>query len=109
MDPQVLRNGGADVPWTAKRPEGRALGIALTERSGSLGAGVVETRSTAKNGKITVHKVWVAVDGGISSTLRQPEANVESAILYGLSSILHERNHVEGRRRRADQLPLHTT
>ena len=28
--------------WTAKRPDGRALGVSVTERSGSLGAGVVE-------------------------------------------------------------------
>ena len=28
--------------WKAKRPDGRAIGISITERSGSLGAGVVE-------------------------------------------------------------------
>src|SRR4051812_19197460 len=77
--------------WTVKRPEGRALGISITERSGSLGAGVVEISLDRTSGKIRVHKVWVAVDGGI---IVQPEAakhNVESAIIYGLSSILHER------------------
>jgi isoquinoline 1-oxidoreductase beta subunit len=75
----------------AKRPEGRALGISITERSNSLGAGAVEVSLDKATGKIRVHKVWAAVDGG---TVVQPEsarANVESAILYGLSSILHER------------------
>jgi len=77
--------------WNAKRPDGRALGISITERSGSLGAGVVEISLDRASGKIRVHKVWVAVDGGV---IVQPESarhNVESAIIYGLSSILHER------------------
>jgi isoquinoline 1-oxidoreductase beta subunit len=77
--------------WTAKRPDGRAVGIALTERSGSLGAGVVEISLNRETGKIKVHKVWVAVDGGQIVTPGPAKANVESAILYGLSSILHER------------------
>ena len=41
--------------------------------------------------KIRVHKVWVAVDGG---TIVQPDmarANIESGIVYGLSSVLKER------------------
>jgi isoquinoline 1-oxidoreductase beta subunit len=77
--------------WNAKRPEGRALGISLTERSGSFGAGVVEISLDRTSGKIRVHKVWLAVDGGL---VVQPEAarhNAESAIVYGLSSVLHER------------------
>ncbi len=77
--------------YKAKRPEGRAVGISITERSGSLGAGAVEVSLDRGTGKIRVHKVWVAVDGGL---IVQPEAarhNVESAIIYGLSSVLHER------------------
>jgi isoquinoline 1-oxidoreductase beta subunit len=77
--------------WTAKRPSGRALGLSITERSGSLGAGVVEISLDRSSGKIRVHKVWVAVDGG---TVVQPAAarrNVESGIIYGLSSVLKER------------------
>jgi isoquinoline 1-oxidoreductase beta subunit len=77
--------------WTAKRPEGRALGVSITERSGSLGAGVVEISLDRTSGKIRVHKVWTAIDGGI---IVQPEAaknNVESGVVYGLSGVLHER------------------
>lgn len=77
--------------WTAKRPEGRALGISISERSGSLGAGVVEVSLDRKTGKIRVHKVWIAVDGGIVVQPAAAAANVESGILYGLSSMLHER------------------
>jgi isoquinoline 1-oxidoreductase subunit beta len=77
--------------WKALRPEGRALGISISERSGSLGAGVVEISLNRQTGKIKVHKVWVAVDGGTIVTPGPAAANVESAIIYGLSSILHER------------------
>ena len=77
--------------WTAKRPDGRALGISVTERSGSLGAGVVEISLDRQSGKIRVHKVWAAIDGGVIVTPGPAKANVESAILYGLSSMLHER------------------
>jgi isoquinoline 1-oxidoreductase beta subunit len=77
--------------WKAPRPAGRALGISITERSGSLGAGVVEISLNRETGKIKVHKVWVAADGGTIVNPSPAKANVESAILYGLSSILHER------------------
>jgi isoquinoline 1-oxidoreductase beta subunit len=77
--------------YKAQRPAGRALGISITERSGSLGAGAVEASLDAKSGKIRVHKVWVAVDGGIIVQPEQAAHNVESAIIYGLSSVLHER------------------
>src|SRR5215467_3199333 len=75
----------------AKRPDGRALGISITERSGSLGAGAVEISLDRSSGKIRVHKVWVAIDGGLIVQPASAKANVESAIIYGLSSVLHER------------------
>lgn len=77
--------------WTAKRPDGRAVGLSISERSGSLGAGVVEISLDPASNKIRVHKVWIAVDAGI---VVQPEAarrNVESGVIYGLSSVLKER------------------
>ena len=77
--------------YRAKRPEGRALGISITERSGSLGAGAVEISLERASGAIRVHKVWVAVDGGLIVQPEQAKHNVESAIIYGLSSVLHER------------------
>jgi len=77
--------------YKAKRPAGRAVGISITERSGSLGAGAVEVSLNKRTGKIKVHKVWVAVDGGLIVQPQQAKHNVESAIIYGLSSVLHER------------------
>ena len=77
--------------WKAKRPEGRAVGISISERSGSLGAGVVEISLDRESGKIRVHKAWLAVDGGQIVQPDAARANVESGIAYGLSSVLSER------------------
>ena len=77
--------------WKAPRPQGRALGVSISERSGSLGAGVAEVSLDRASGKIKVHKTWLAVDGGLIVQPEMARANVESGILYGLSSVLHER------------------
>ena len=82
--------------WKAPRPEGRALGLALTERSGSLGAGVAEVSVDRGTGKIRVHKTWMAVDGGLIVQPEMAKHNIESGIVYGLSSILHERITLKG-------------
>ena len=77
--------------WKTPRPDGRALGISISERSGSLGAGVAEISLDRATGKIRVHKAWLAVDGGLVVQPAAAKANVESGIVYGLSSVLHER------------------
>jgi isoquinoline 1-oxidoreductase subunit beta len=77
--------------WKAPRPQGRALGVSISERSGSLGAGVAEISLDRASGRIRVHKVWLAVDGGLIVQPEMARANIESGILYGLSSVLHER------------------
>jgi isoquinoline 1-oxidoreductase subunit beta len=65
--------------------------VSISERSGSLGAGVAEVSLDRASGKIKVHKTWLAVDGGLIVQPEMARANVESGILYGLSSVLHER------------------
>ena len=46
--------------WKTPRPAGRAVGISISERSGSLGAGVAEISLDRASGRIKVHKVWLA-------------------------------------------------
>jgi isoquinoline 1-oxidoreductase beta subunit len=81
--------------WKAPRPSGpeggRALGASISERSGSLGAGVVEISLDRAAGKIKVHKAWLAVDGGLVVQPDMARANIESGIVWGLSGVLHER------------------
>ena len=81
--------------WTAKRPEGRAMGLSVSERSGSLAAGVAEISLDRASGKIRVHKAWIAVDGGIIVQPEAAKANIESGIIHGISSVLHERATVK--------------
>jgi isoquinoline 1-oxidoreductase beta subunit len=81
--------------WTAKRPEGRALGLSVSERSGSVGAGVAEISLDRASGKIRVHKAWLAVDGGTVVQPAAARANLESGIIHGISSVLHERATVK--------------
>ena len=77
--------------WKAPRPQGRALGVSISERSGSLGAGVAEISLERETGKIKVHKAWLAVDGGLVVQPEMARANIESGIVWGLSGVLHER------------------
>lgn len=77
--------------WKAARPQHRALGLSVSERSGSIGAGVVEISLDRASGRIRVHKVWIAVDGGIIVQPEMARHNIESGVIYGLSSVLKER------------------
>ena len=38
-----------------------------------------------------MHKVWLAMDGGVVVQPAAAKANLESGIIYGLSNVLHER------------------
>jgi isoquinoline 1-oxidoreductase beta subunit len=80
----------------AARPEGRAVGVSVSECSGSLGAGVVEISLDRASGIIRVHRVWAAIDGGIVVQPEMARANVESGVVYGISSVLKERATVKG-------------
>jgi isoquinoline 1-oxidoreductase beta subunit len=82
--------------WKTPRPAGRALGLSVSERSGSVGAGVVEISLDRNTGKIRVHKVWVAVHGGTVVNPEMARHNIESGVIYGMSSILKERATIKG-------------
>jgi isoquinoline 1-oxidoreductase beta subunit len=92
----VLEKVAQMCDWKAPRPDGRALGLALSEKSGSLGAGVAEVSLERASGKVRVHRVWLAVDGGLIVQPEMARHNIESGIVYGLSSILHERVTLKG-------------
>ena len=92
----VLEKVAAMSDWQAPRPQGRALGLSLSDRSGSQGAGVAEVSIDRASGKIRVHKTWLAVDGGLVVQPEMARANIESGILHGLSAVLHERVTIKG-------------
>ena len=75
--------------WGQKPTNGRAFGMAFAERSHSLAAAVCEI-SVDSDGQIHVHRFWCTVDGGIIVQPENASAQIEGAIVLGLSSTLLE-------------------
>ncbi|MBK9491692.1 MAG: xanthine dehydrogenase family protein molybdopterin-binding subunit [Haliscomenobacter sp.] len=87
---KVLETVAEMAGWGKKLPAGRAMGIAFAERSGSPGAGICEISLDRATGKIKVHHIWAAVDGGVIVQPDNAKAQTEGSLLMGLSSIFHE-------------------
>ncbi|MFZ0068676.1 MAG: molybdopterin cofactor-binding domain-containing protein [Pseudolabrys sp.] len=74
-----------------KRPRpGHGMGIAFSDYHDTLSAGVAEISLDQKTGKIKVHNYWVAVDPGLVIQPDHVHAQLESAVIYGLSAALIE-------------------
>jgi isoquinoline 1-oxidoreductase beta subunit len=85
----VIRAAAEMADWKRKRDD-RALGLAFSEYHGSLSAGVAEVSVNRKSGKIKVHNYWIAVDPGRVIQPDNVHAQLESAVVYGLSAALVE-------------------
>ena len=68
-------------------PEGRFRGIAVHESFGSYVAEVAEV-AVASDGNVRVHRVVCAVDCGMVVNPNTVEAQMEGAIVYGLTAAL---------------------
>jgi len=86
----VIREVAQMAQWDRPRPAGRALGIAFSDYHDSFSAGVAEVSLDRKTGKIRVHEYWVVGDAGIIVQPENAHAQLESAVVYGLSSALSE-------------------
>jgi isoquinoline 1-oxidoreductase beta subunit len=73
--------------WGKKMPAGRALGLAVHESFNSVVGHVVEV--SLNGSEVKVHKVVSAVHCGTVVNPKGAQAQVESAIAYGLSACLH--------------------
>ena len=69
---------------------GHGMGIAFSDYHDTLSAGVAEISLDQKSGKIKVHNYWVAVDPGLVIQPDHVHAQLESAVIYGLSAALIE-------------------
>jgi isoquinoline 1-oxidoreductase beta subunit len=76
--------------WGRKRGEGRALGIAFSDYHDTLSAGAAEVSLDRESGRIKVHNFWIAVDPGLAVQPDNVHAQIESAVVYGLSAALIE-------------------
>jgi isoquinoline 1-oxidoreductase beta subunit len=72
-----------------KRP-GHGMGIAFSDYHDTFSAGVAEVSLDAKTGKIKVHNYWIAVDPGMVIQPDSVVAQLESAVIFGLSAALIE-------------------
>ncbi len=82
----VLELAATRAGWGTSLPAGHARGIAVHESFGSYVAEVAEVSVTG--GVPTVHRVVCAVDCGPVVNPDTVEAQMESAIVYGLSAAL---------------------
>jgi isoquinoline 1-oxidoreductase subunit beta len=76
--------------WGRKR-EGRGLGFAYIDYSGSQVAGVVEISLDRATGAIKVHEFWCTIDCGVAVQPDNIVAQTESSTVYGLGLTLSER------------------
>ncbi len=75
--------------WGKPLPAGRARGIALHESFNTVVAQVAEV--SVANKQIRVHRVTAAVDCGLAVNPLSIEAQMQSAIAFGLSAAFHGR------------------
>lgn len=85
----VIKTVAEMAEWGRKR-DGRGLGIAYSDYHGTHSAGVAEVSVDRSTGKIKVHNYWIAVDSGLVIQPDSVHAQLESAVVYGLSAALLE-------------------
>ncbi|SIN64715.1 isoquinoline 1-oxidoreductase, beta subunit [Parasphingorhabdus marina DSM 22363] len=73
--------------WKGERPEGTGLGIAIAPSFGSIVAQVAEVEIASGTPKVT--KVWCCADIGYAMNPDSAAAQMESAIIYGLTAVLY--------------------
>jgi isoquinoline 1-oxidoreductase beta subunit len=86
---KVVERVAQMADWGRKR-EGRGLGFAYIDYSGSQVAGVAEVSLDRASGQIKVHDFWCAIDCGVAVQPDNVVAQTESSIVYGLGLTLTE-------------------
>lgn len=86
---RVLELAAQRFGWGRRPQPGRGHGIAVHACFGSVAAQAVEV--SVRDGAIRVHRVVCAIDCGVAVNPDNVRAQMESAIVYGLSAALHGR------------------
>ena len=92
----VLEVAAAKAGWGSPLPKGRARGIAVHESFGSVCAEVAEV--SLVDGAPRVHRIVAAFDCGLVVNPLGVEAQVQSAIAFGLGAALFSEVTMEGGR-----------
>jgi isoquinoline 1-oxidoreductase beta subunit len=93
---RVIETVAREAGWGRKLPKGSGLGIAGHYSFVSYVAAVVETAVDSK-GMITVPRVDIAVDCGATVNPDRVRAQMEGAVIMGLSATLGEISYKAGR------------
>ncbi len=89
----VLELAASKAGWGTPLPAGRARGIAVVHSFGSYVAEVAEV--SIENGKVRVHRVTCAVDCGVVVNPDIVAAQMQSAIVFGLTAALYGKITIE--------------
>src|ERR1039457_1687700 len=84
----VLELAATKAGWGEALPAGRYRGIAVLSSFGSYVAQVAEVSVDKKSGKVQVHHVVCAVDCGRTVNPLTIEAQMQSAVVFGLTAAL---------------------
>jgi isoquinoline 1-oxidoreductase subunit beta len=87
---KVVERVAQMAEWGRKR-DGRALGLAYIDYSGSQVAGIAEVSLDRGDGQIKVHNFWCTIDCGVAVQPDNVVAQTESSIVYGMGMTLSER------------------
>ena len=87
---KVVERVAQMAEWGRER-DGRALGLAYIDYSGSQVAGIAEVSLDRADGQIKVHNFWCTIDCGVAVQPDNVVAQTESSIVYGMGMTLSER------------------
>lgn len=73
--------------WTGTTPDGVGRGVAFTWSFGTPVAEVIEVQD--EDGDIRITRAWIAADVGVALDPAIVQAQLEGALIYGLSAAVH--------------------
>jgi isoquinoline 1-oxidoreductase beta subunit len=91
---QVLKLATEKAGWGQQRPRGEGQGFAITRTNGAYVA-IVADVAVSRDGALTIKKIVAAVDPGTIINLSAAEAQVQGAILDGISAAWFQKLTIE--------------
>jgi isoquinoline 1-oxidoreductase beta subunit len=91
---QVLDLATEKAGWGQQRPRGEGQGFAITRTMGAYVA-IVADVAVSQSGVLTIKKITAAVDPGMIVNLSAAEAQVQGAILDGISAAWFQKITIE--------------
>ncbi|GEM49214.1 xanthine dehydrogenase family protein molybdopterin-binding subunit [Deinococcus cellulosilyticus] len=87
---KVLQTVARESRWGKPRPSGRALGLACGSSFENLIAQVAEVSIDQEKERVKVHRIWCAMDPGLVINPDGAKAQIQGAVMWGVSSALKE-------------------